>query len=164
MPTARAAGRRALPTAARIRFSMRSCRTRRQRPEPRASRIDNSGRRDAERASTRLATFAHAMRSTTETTAIRMKSGCENCCRKLEIPVAAGLIPSRSGMRCGRSLRLAGFVISGIEHVEACQIRLGPAPCHSPASFCPRSRARNSSRSTRRRSSSRQPASRSAAS
>ena len=42
-----------------------------------------------------------------------MRSGCENCWRRLEIPVAAGLSPSRSGMSCGRSPRLAGLVYMG---------------------------------------------------
>ena len=87
-----------------------------------ASRIP--AMRDAARASTRLATLAQAIRRTTPTTAIRMRSGCENWWRRLEIPVAAGPSPSRSGMSWGCSPRLAGLVYMGSEHVQAGHDRL----------------------------------------
>ena len=58
------------PTSASIRLSVSNWRTRRPRPAPSASRIAISFCRPVERASSRFATLAHAMRSTRPTIAV----------------------------------------------------------------------------------------------
>src|SRR5262249_1729029 len=70
--------------------SIRSCRTRRQREAPRASRTLNSWRRAIPRASIKFATFAQAMRSTSATTTITVTSGRVYSWRKYDVPVDAG--------------------------------------------------------------------------
>ena len=71
--TARAAPR-APPRTARMTLSARKRLKSRPRPEPRALRIATSRSRAAERASSRLATFAQAMRRTKRTAACRTQS------------------------------------------------------------------------------------------
>ena len=56
------------PNAASNTLSVSSCRTRRQRPAPTASRVVISALRKADRASNRFATLAHAISSTSATT------------------------------------------------------------------------------------------------
>ncbi len=68
------------PAPARRRLSMRCWRAMRPRPAPSASRTAISFCREVDRASSRLATFAHAMSSTTPTMHMRTTSGVENCC------------------------------------------------------------------------------------
>jgi hypothetical protein len=74
------------PIVASSTFSTSSCPINRELPAPSASRIENSGVRAADRARTRLATLAHATRSTTPTTSISTNSGVENCWRRVESP------------------------------------------------------------------------------
>ena len=57
------------PHMARSALSVRACRARRPRPAPRAIRIARSRSRAEARASIRLATFAHAIRTTASTAA-----------------------------------------------------------------------------------------------
>ena len=91
----RARRRRRRPKPRAGRHSTSTWRKSRARPAPSASRSENSWRRAADRASTRLPTFAQAMRRTMPATLRRMKSGCENCRRRSERPVAADVRPSR---------------------------------------------------------------------
>ena len=60
------------------------------RPAPSASRTAISFCRDVDRASSRLATFAQAMSSTTPTMHISTMSGVENC-RRMSESAAAGV-------------------------------------------------------------------------
>ncbi len=59
---------------ARIRLSVRNCRTRRPRPAPMAIRTATSRRRPSDFASTRFPTLATAIRSTSPTAASRIRS------------------------------------------------------------------------------------------
>ena len=80
-----------MPIDANSRLSVSSCRTSRRRPQPSASLRLNSDRRHADRASNRLATFAHAMISTAATIAMMIQRGVENFHRTPPSrPVAAG--------------------------------------------------------------------------
>ena len=72
------------PITARITASVTNCEMRRQRPAPIATRIAISFRRDTARASSRLATFAHAISKTNPTTAPSTASGFENRFRRYE--------------------------------------------------------------------------------
>ena len=64
----------AAPSEASTRLSVSICRIKRGRLPPRARRSAISLRRESARPSSRLATFAHAINSTTATAAMRMDS------------------------------------------------------------------------------------------
>jgi hypothetical protein len=66
------------PIAARSRLSVRSCLTRRQRVAPSDRRTDSSFCREVARESSRLATFAHTMSSTSVTTTPRIVTACRS--------------------------------------------------------------------------------------
>ena len=78
------------PSTASNPLSVITWRMSRSRPAPKALRIENSRCRAAARASRRLATLAQAIASTTPTTAVRMRSGWRNCCRRRVQPVLPG--------------------------------------------------------------------------
>ena len=99
---------------ASTRLSVSSWRTIRRAPAPIASRTQISRLRAAERASSRFATFTHAISSTSPTIAIRMASGSAKDSRCGEKPVAAGWTstqtrasgcapPAAESCRCNRS-------------------------------------------------------------
>jgi len=77
-----------LLNAASAKLSVSNCRINRKRPAPNAIRTANSLRRSAPRASNRLATFAHAISSTSPTIIISIRNGCAMVLRKGEYPVA----------------------------------------------------------------------------
>ena len=93
------------------RLSVRSWRTRRRRPAPRASRIPISRARAAERANTSIATLAQAMPSTTATLETRCAIAPIAVRRMLPRPPAA---PSSVRRRCSHSpcARLSGASVS----------------------------------------------------
>ncbi len=66
------------PRSDSARLSIRSWRIRRARPAPMANRIAISRERDRDRASIRLATLAHAISSTSPTSAISMMASAES--------------------------------------------------------------------------------------
>ena len=84
-----------------------NCRTSLPRLTPNASRTAISRRLPAARANKRFATLAHAINSTSPTTAIRIFSGSENSYRISEIPRAAG-VSLASAFRISAAGRSAG--------------------------------------------------------
>ena len=89
-PTAASMRPARVPTSESIRLSARSCCTSRRRVAPRASRTAISRPRAAPRARRRLATFAHAMRSTPAAVPMSSHSGAVSARRNEERPCAAG--------------------------------------------------------------------------
>jgi hypothetical protein len=74
------------PSPAKSTLSVSSCLTSRIRPAPSAKRTAISFWRAVALESSRLATFAQAIKSTRPTTAIKMRSGSENCLRNADKP------------------------------------------------------------------------------
>ena len=86
----------AAPMKASIRLSVRSCRTRRTRPAPSARRTPNSLCLAVARASSRLATFAQTINSTTPHTAIRISSGASSrvCAPECAFQMGSSVAPT----------------------------------------------------------------------
>ena len=82
-----------------MQLSVRNCRSSRPRPAPIARRRAISWRRAVPRTSSRLATFAHAISSTTPTTDIRIHSCRENRVRASDRPRRPGSTAMRSTCR-----------------------------------------------------------------
>src|ERR1035441_5102740 len=97
------------PAMESIRLSVRNCRTMRARPAPSARRTPISFCRAVARASSRFATLAQAMTSTSATTAISTYSGSAMLPRRLETPAPA----SCSTKLC---FRMSGWLCPSFEN------------------------------------------------
>ena len=101
------------PASAMTRLSIRSCRSSERRAAPNARRMAISRRRDAARASNKLATLAQAISSTKPTSAIRAVSGFSHSCRNWLMPCAAGCNSSFwRRMICSARLLRTGYCLT----------------------------------------------------
>jgi len=120
------------PATASMRLSTRSCRIRRRRPAPSASLNANSGRRAAERASSRLAVLTQAISKTTATIVITTTNGCENC-RRSSLNEDAGLRVTPGGLPGSRGAFEALLCSNALKTLWACA---WPTPGFNRASVC----------------------------